>query len=193
MDLPDKRLKAFPEFISEADATMFIDYMNNNIDKFKNYRATSNPNRFALRFGKDQVFWDTSEHTLDKISDIESDVREFFDIVCEETEEAYGLDKKLYVASFWMAKQFPGAMVMPHHDSGYNVNTQFDYSVILYLNKTDGGELTFPELKFTYNPEGRDLIMFPSKGEDMGHSVSNINEERYSILFWLTHDEYFAI
>jgi hypothetical protein len=58
---------------------------------------------------------------------------------------------------------------------------------------SSGGELLFPDLKYTYNPKARDIILFPSKGEDMGHSVATIDEERYTILFWLTHDEYFAI
>lgn len=188
------KLTAIADYLDENDSEFFIDYINSNIDKFKNYRATSNPNRFALRFGRDQVFWDTTNHDLSLIGDIESKVREIFDNVCRKTEEIYNLDKKLYVASFWMAKQFPGGFVMPHFDSLNNTNSHFEYSAIVYLNNLEsGGELMFPELKYSYQPKGRDLVLFPSKGDDLIHQVAQINGDRYSILFWLTYDEYFAV
>lgn len=194
MEIVNRMIRAIPDFLSDEKANFFIDYINNNLEKFKNYRATSNPNRYALRFGRDQVFWDTSHQDLTLIKDIEPEVREVFDRVCRETEKQYGLDKKLYVASYWMAKQFPGGFVMPHFDSLENVNAHFEYSAIIYLNKLDiGGELMFPSLKYSYQPKGKDLILFPSKGGDLMHNVAEIGEERYSILFWLTYDEYFAV
>lgn len=183
-----------PEYFDKTDSDFFIDYINRNIDKFTNYRIMSNPKRFALRFGKDQVFWDTSSHDLRLISDIEERVREVFDGVCRKAEEEYGLDKKLYVASFWLAKQYPGGFVMPHFDSQQEVNSHFEYSAVIYLNSmSSGGEIVFPELKYSYRPKGNDLVMFPSKGADLVHNVAEISEERFSLLFWLTHDDYFAV
>jgi hypothetical protein len=188
------KVKFVPDFISDEERIKYIDYINDNFHNFDDYSEVGLPERHALRFGRDQVFWDLTHHDLSLIRDIEPDVRKLFDRVCRQTEQSFGLDKKLYVAVFWLAKQLPRGIVRPHIDSFDKANGHFQYSTLLYLNKTeDGGDLIFPKLKYSYGPRGKDLVMFPSKGDDMIHEVNKITEERYSLLFWLTDNEYFAV
>jgi hypothetical protein len=188
------KIKFIRDFISDEDTTQFVDWINNNIDKFNDYKIQKNPDRLALRFGRDQVFWDTTHHSLELIEDILPLARKYFDKVCAAMKEIYNDPNDLYVASFWLAKQKSGSFIGPHYDAGDNVNPQFKHSGLIYLNSmTDGGELFFPKLKYYFKPTANDFVTFPSKGEDMIHEVQKITEDRYSILFWVTDNPYFAL
>jgi hypothetical protein len=73
-------------------------------------------------------------------------------------------------------EEFPGEYLPPmfskHYIARYNVGTeivpQFDItkpegtykSIIFWNNNFDGGELSFPELKFSIKPEPGDLVFF---------------------------------
>lgn len=193
MNNPVDYIKTTPNIINDIDAKRFIRYINSNFHKFQQYVFMDNPNRYALMFGKDQVFWSMSNSNLSKIADIEFVVREYFDIVCKDAEEKYNYPSKLYVASFWLAKQLPNSFVHPHFDAG-EVNKHFKVSTIIYLNDlSSGGELTFPKLGHTYKPVANEMVSFPSQGEEFLHEVKEINEDRYSLVYWLTDDPALAI
>ena len=186
-------VKVIRDFISQEDTDFFTNYMDNNPDKFTQYLFMDNPNRYAIMFGNDEVFKEKSNHTLDLVSDIEPKVREYFDKVCTSIKELYNNEKDLYVASWWLARQYKDSFVHPHEDSG-SFNKHFKYSTIVYLNNlSSGGQLEFPNLKYTYNPSAREMVSFPSKGSDYVHMVPNIGGDRYSMTYWLTEDPAFAI
>lgn len=173
-------------FVEQADSERLINWIDANQDKFHQYFFQNNPKRYAVRFGKDQVFWDTSPHEISGIDEVEDIARKYIYIVSNALQFIYRVPK-LYVNSFWLAKQEKGAVVMAHHDSHSGMNPQFTHSVICYLNANeDGGELEFPELGVVIKPSANSMISFISQGEELLHEVKQINEDRYTMLFWLT-------
>ena len=174
------------DFVDRLDSRRLIEWIDNNIDKFQQYYFQYNPKRHALRFGKDQVFWDSSPHEISGVDEVEDLARKYILAVTERLKSLYG-KPELYVNSFWLAKQEPGAMVKPHHDSHSGMNPQFTHSVICYLNDNEiGGELEFPELDIIIKPPANSMISFVSQGEELLHEVKEINEDRYTMLFWIT-------
>jgi hypothetical protein len=174
-------------FVSYEDAHELMSWIDNNIGQFHVYEFQNNPRRHAIRYGKDQVFWDTSPHEIYAIDDIEPLVRSYFTKVTDAMEQIYRSSKKLYVNSFWLAKQEAGAVVKPHHDSHSGMNPQFTHSIICYLNANQvGGELDFPELEISIKPPGGSMVSFISQGEELLHEVKEITQDRYTMLFWLT-------
>lgn len=180
-------------FVEQADAERLISWINDNQHNFHQYFFQYNPKRYAIRFGKDQVFWDTSPHEISGIDEVEDLARKYIDIVANALKFIYRVPN-LYVNSFWLAKQEKGAVVMAHHDSHSGMNPQFTHSVICYLNDNQvGGELEFPELGITIKPSANSMISFVSQGEDLLHEVKEINEDRYTMLFWLTDNPDYKI
>lgn len=174
------------DFIDGVDSDTLINWIDDNIDKFHQYFFQYNPKRHALRFGKDQVFWDSSPHEISGLDEIEHLVKHYIDKVSSKLQEIYD-SPKLYVNSFWLAYQEPGALVLPHHDSHSGMNPQFTHSVICYLNANgSGGELEFPDLGISIAPPCCSMISFVPQSEDLSHEVKEINEQRYTMLFWLT-------
>lgn len=173
-------------FMNSVDSKRLISWIDSNIDRFQQYYFQYNPKRHALRFGKDQVFWDSSPHEIAGIDEVEDLARKYINTVTSMLEDVYK-ERKLYVNSFWLAKQEPGAMVKPHHDSHSGMNPQFTHSVICYLNDNKvGGELEFPELDIVIKPPANSMVSFISQGEELLHEVKEINEDRYTMLFWIT-------
>jgi hypothetical protein len=186
-------IRVSKDLISEVDSKRFQRYIDQNLDKFQQYLFKNNPQRYSLKFGKDQVYWNMSHTNLALIQDIEYTVREYFDTICQEVERLYDFPRKLYITSFWMARQFPGAVVHAHFDSG-EVNQHFKFSSVVYLNELEGsGELVFPKIEFSYKPKANEMITFPSQGEEYLHEVNEINGDRYSLVFWLTDDKDYAL
>jgi hypothetical protein len=181
-------------FVSYQDATTLMNWIDNNLNKFSVYEFQNNPRRHALRFGKDQVFWDTSPHEIYGVEEIEPMVRGYFQKVVDEIARIYRHHKKLYVNSFWLAKQEAGAMVKPHHDASSSTNPQFTHSIICYLNANQvGGELEFPELGVTIKPPGGSMVSFVAQGLELIHEVKEITQDRYTMLFWLTDDPRYQV
>lgn len=175
-------------FISAEDNETLIGWINDNINSFQAYFFQYNPKRKALRFGKDQVFWDSSPHEIYGVDEIEPLIRFYMEKVTAHLRSMYKTNK-LYINSFWLAKQGPGAEVKPHHDSHSKMNPQFSHSVICYLNDNEvGGELDFPELNVSIKPPAGSMVSFISQGEELLHEVKEISEDRYTMLFWLTEN-----
>lgn len=181
-------------FVTYNDAMTLMNWIDNNLNSFHIYEFQNNPKRHALRFGKDQVFWDTSPHEIRGVDDIETLVRKYFNKVVSEVGKIYSHPKKLYVNSFWLAKQEAGAMVKPHHDASSSTNPQFTHSIICYLNANNiGGELEFPELNVIIKPPGGSMVSFIAQGLELLHEVKEITQDRYTMLFWLTDDPNYEV
>jgi hypothetical protein len=183
-----KNIKTISKIISEQEATFFMNYIDENIVNFDNYLAMGNPNRYVWRFGVDEV-WTESNPTLEKLSNIHGVLEELFDRITISVKEIYRDEEDLYVTSFHLAKQFPGAVVAKHLDAGPNDNGHFKYSFVLYLNANgNDGQITFDEFDYSYTPVAREAIVFPSQGEEYEHHVDQISNLRYSLPVWITSD-----
>lgn len=193
MDTPES-IKIVKNFIDKEDLRTFIEYINLNLDKFYVDPRSKGGNRYAYKFGRDAVHPD-SRPTLDELYDIRELVDKYTKKACSITKEQFQHEGDLYLSSFWMAKQNPGAIVTYHKDTDQDNNLQFKYSAVLYLNSMPEytGKLRFPELFFQYCPEEGDLVIFPSHGEEFTHGVDWIAAERYSLAFWMTEDRHFIL
>jgi hypothetical protein len=185
-------IKIVKNFLSEDEMEFFRDYEDYVLENMYDRMAIfNNGNRPILQFGKDFCH-EESHLSLDIISDIENKVRDLFNRVELKAKEIFNDKKQLYVCSFWLAKQLPGAFVMEHEDTDSG-NTHFKYSAVIYLNNLkDSGELIFSDLDYSYMPGAGDIVIF--KSIDSGkHFVEPINEERYTIPMWITEDPAFAL
>lgn len=193
METPNK-IKIIKNFMAKEDINVFIKYINNNLDKFYVDPRSKTGKRYAYKFGKDAVHAD-SRHTMEELVDIRELVDKYSTKACQESIVQFDDKEELFLSSFWMAKQDPGAIVTYHKDTDQDNNLQFKYSGVLYLNSMPEytGKLRFPELMFQYCPEEGDLIMFPSHGDEYTHGVDWISHERYSLAFWLTSDKEFSL
>jgi hypothetical protein len=187
-------IKVLYNFIDDEATSSYINYINyleeNFLEKFGSYQ---NGKRLALQFGID-FYGDINTHsTLDLIKDKKEEVESLFDKILNKVMLLYKESDPLYVCSFWLAKQHPGAIVELHDDTDDGFNSHIEYSVVLYLNKIfDGGVLEFPDLAYSHNPSAGDLIVFPTKTTG-NHMVARINEDRYSLVFCLTKDKNYKI
>lgn len=174
--------------------TFFRDYndylLENNYDSFIKFYEGKRP---VLSFGKDLFHKHKSHETLEIVKDKEEEIRALFLKVVNKIKDLFNDSDDLYVCSFWMAKQAPGAQVEVHEDTDGGVNTQFKYSCIVYLNTlSSGGELIFTDLNYTHKPIAGDLVIFESQTTGK-HMVPEIPEDRYTMPMWITSDKSFAI
>jgi hypothetical protein len=94
----------------------------------------------------------------------------------------------LFLTSWFISKQVPGAKLLPHKDGTAGMNDHLEYTAMLYLNNLDNnGIITFPDLNINITPKLGDLVIFRSL--DHEHMVSEITQDRYSIPMWFTKDE----
>lgn len=178
-------------FFSKEECEFYINYIETNIDKFQ---QTKTSKRYVWLFG-DEISMVKNKGSvevnldLSPIADIEPRVRKLFIRVENKIKDTYKDDKDLFVTSFVMTKQVPGAFITPHYDTDGGVNHYFKYSGIIYLNTMkEDGFLEFPSLGYSYSPEAGDLLMFPSADPESLHKVATISEDRYSLPIWLTED-----
>lgn len=193
METPDG-IKIIKNFITKEHIDIFIKYIDDNLEGFYVDPRSKDGKRYAYKFGKDAVHAD-SRHTMEELNGIKLLVDMYSNKVCSESNKQFNDDSQLFLSSFWMAKQDPGAIVTYHKDTDQDNNLQFKYSGVLYLNSMPEytGKLRFPELLFQYCPEEGDLILFPSHGDEFTHGVDWIAKERYSLAFWVTADKEFEL
>jgi hypothetical protein len=187
-------IKVLYNFIDDKTIDSYINYINyleeNFLEEFGSYQ---NGKRLALQFGVDMYSEGDNHPTLDLIKDRETEVRDLFDKISNKVMLLYGESDSLNVCNFWLAKQYPGAVVEAHNDTDDGSNSHIDYSIVLYLNKIiDGGVLEFPDLGYAHTPSAGDLIVFPTRTTG-DHLVARINEERYSLVLCLTKDKKYKI
>ena len=193
MDIPNG-IKIIKNFMPKEHIDIFIKYIDDNLDKFYVDPRSKEGKRYAYKFGRDAVHAD-SRHSMEELKGIKPLVDIYSKMVCIESKQQFNYFGELFLSSFWMAKQDPGAIVTYHKDTDQDNNLQFKYSGVLYLNNMPEytGKLRFPELMFQYCPEEGDLILFPSHGDEFTHGVDWISDERYSLAFWVTADKEFEL
>ena len=182
----NKNIHVIQNIITPREADFYIQYIDLNINNFNTYSEMGNPNRSVWRFGVDEV-WTDSNPTLEMIPDIHEELRVLFNNIIKQVKLAYNDPEDLYITSFHLGKQLPGAIVARHLDAGENDNGHFKYSFVLYLNANDNdGTIRFDALDYSYTPEACAAIVFPSKGEEYEHQVDRIENARYSLPIWIT-------
>lgn len=183
------RLLTIDNIISDKDCSLFINFINDNIDIFESYADEDNPLRKALRFGIDDIY-KNSYHDLSLVPGLHNALKRLFTNICTQVQDHLRCDD-LYVTSFHMGKQTAGARVDAHIDCdpNFNANSHFVYSSVVYLNSTYSGGLLFPRKNIYYQPVAKDLVVFPAHGEEWEHLVEEIKEDRYNLPIWLTTDE----
>jgi len=185
-----ENIKVIKNFVTDEEKERLINFINSNLDRFDDYSNQQNERRFALRFGKDQVYWDTSETVISGIEEIADIANKYFDLVPQTIKTEFSDANEIFPCSFWLAKQEPGAFVAAHRDANEKLNRHFKYSIIIYLNDNNSNsELSFPLLDYKVFPESGDMIVFPTLGHEYLHEVAKISENRYSMLFWLTEEK----
>jgi len=187
-------IKIIKNFIDKKDIIKFISYIDSNLNKFKIDPRSTGGNRYSYKFGKDAVHPD-SRHSLEELHEIIDLVNKYTKKSCLAAQQNFNDMDQIFLSSFWLAKQNPGASVTYHKDTDEDNNLQFKYSAVIYLNTMlDGqGKLNFPRLNFQYSPKQGDLILFPSQGNQFSHGVDKISQERYSIAIWMTKDKQFEL
>lgn len=181
-------IKIVDNFLSQKECDFFIDYIDSNLDKFI---LTEKTKRYGMLFGKDLAHKEKSSSDLERISDIKEIINKLFRKVEQTVKKTIGNDKNLYVCSFFMAKQINGSKIMRHFDTDNGVNMHFKYGGVIYLNTMSNmlsGQLSFPELGYSYSPKAGQFVSFPSHGEEYSHEVLEIYEDRYSLPIWVTED-----
>lgn len=189
MDVP---IKVITNFITESESVALIDYINllekTMLKEFANYQEGK---RLALQFGKDLYHGHSSRLDMSLLGNKKHEFHQYFNRITQATKDLFQikLESELYVCSFWLSKQYPGANIEEHEDTDDGHNTHFKYSGVLYLNKMhEGGELYFSKYRSFHSPEGQDLVLFPSQGTG-AHGVAEITQDRYSLVFWMTDIE----
>lgn len=187
-------IKVVNNFLSEEEMKFFRDYEDYVLENMQDKMVVfNNGKRPLLQFGKDFYPEYNSHESLDIISDIEDKVRDIFSRLTSTAKIVFDDSNDLYVCSFWIAKQLPGANVAEHEDTDGGSNYQFKYNAVIYLNTLqDGGELIFTQLGYSHKPVAGDLIIFKSVEAGM-HMVNTITETRYTLPFAITEDKSFAI
>lgn len=179
-------IKILRNFFTPEECQFYIDYIDENLYKFHKSEQTK---RFSLLFGRDLVHKEKSELTLNLIADIEPKVQKLFRRVESSIADEFSDENRLYVCSFFLAKQINGAIVPRHYDTDDGLNPQFKYGGVIYLNTMiKDGQLNFPHINYCYNPIAGDFIVFPPGDPTYSHEVLKISEDRYSLPIWLTDD-----
>ena len=189
-----ENIKIVNSFLSEKECSILINEINQIIDdQIDNFSIYQDGKRLALQFGNDLYHGHNSHLTLDIIAKSEPLFRKCFLSVTDQAAKLFNEHEKMHVSSFWIAKQFPGAVVPEHEDTDGGKNTHFEYSAVVYLNTLkDSGDLVFPSLNYSYSPKAGDLVIFPSKTTGT-HVVTKINKDRYTLPMWISKDKNFIL
>jgi Rps23 Pro-64 3,4-dihydroxylase Tpa1-like proline 4-hydroxylase len=188
-------IKVVKNFMDAEEMKFWRDYNDELLvtkqEQFAYYEDGLRP---IFQFGKDLCDKHyMSYENLDPLADMRDETRSIFDRVTSKTKEIFENENDLYMASFWFAKQLPGAHVGEHEDTDSGLNAHFKYSAVLYLNDLKiTGQLIFTELKHSIKPSAGDLVIFRSK-ESGRHMVEPIDEDRYTMAMWMTEDASFEI
>ena len=186
------------DFIDKKEISFYINLINQlEKDKLQHFSTWQNGNRIALSFGNSENDYQSNisaRPNFDILSGAQVDaVRSLISRVVENMKTTYEVEGKLYVCSFWFAKQYPGGVVLEHEDTDEGINMHFEHSVLLYLNTvTAGGELVFTDLGTSHKPRAGDLVSFRTVGTGK-HSVPEVLEDRYSLVFWTTKDKNYEL
>jgi 2OG-Fe(II) oxygenase superfamily len=188
------QIKIVSNFISSEDIEIFKSYNDYLLEtKPELFFIGNKGKRPVLQFGRDNAHAMSSPELDSIIPEIKNLVRSYFLKTTEIIKDLYQDNRDLYVCSFWLAKQLPGANVQMHDDTDEGANTHFAYSAVLYLNTLrTTGDLIFNDLGYSVKPIAGDLVIFPSQTTG-NHEVAEIDEHRYTMPIWITADKEYAL
>jgi hypothetical protein len=173
-------VKVIKNFVSPADAKTVVDFIEDNHKQ--SFKYNDDRKRFMLRFGYDEELPDQAIHSMYVVSSIRNVLIDIF----KKTNKEVGYD--VFLTSWFMSKQIPGAKLTPHKDGCDGLNEHLDYTAMLYLNSSaDGGAIGFTESGIEIVPELGDLIIFKSQEDE--HYVTDVLEDRYSLPMWFSKDQ----
>ena len=186
------QIKVIKDFVSIDDANKIISYIDNNISLFE---YTDNDKRSTKMFGKDAFQKDKSTYPVTGLNEIHEIIFNATEIAKKVITYEYNDDKDLFLASLWLAKQTTGGFLGPHLDTDPdNANSYFTYSAVIYLNTLkDSGNLDFPRVGLSIQPEAGNLVVFPSGDDESWHEVKLIKENRYTVPLIFTRDQEFEL
>lgn len=175
-----EEIKVVSNFITKQQANKIIDFIDHNLDIFVHNK---NRKRYMLRFGYDEELPEQAIHDMNCVTEIKDLLLQIF----IKTNNVLG--QHVFLTSWFLSKQYPGARLLPHKDGAKGINDHLEYTAMLYLNNMDdGGTIVFPELNgFQIKPQLGDLVIF--KSLDHEHMVTEVKEHRYSLPMWFTKNE----
>ena len=173
------------------------------IENFEYFFASKDPDlihsdyepmkRSLISFGKDEIPEVEWNLTLDPLKDRRPFFKPILERVIAVTKESFNDSDDVYLNQVWFSKHGAGGEVFSHDDTNGDINDQFVYSAVGYLNTLkDSGQIIFDEMGITHFPEAGDLVVFLSSGTGT-HRVPPINATRYTMPMWLTKNPYYKL
>lgn len=186
------KIKVIKDFISLDDANKIINYIDKNINLFEQGGVDK---RFTKMFGKDAFQKDKSTYPIAGLNEIHDIMFNTIEIAKKVIAYEYNDYKDIFLTSLWLAKQTEGGFLGPHLDTDPdNANHYFMYSAVIYLNTLeDSGNLDFPRIGLSIQPEAGSLVIFPSGDDESWHEVKSIKENRYTVPLIFTRDQEFEL
>ena len=94
---------------------------------------------------------------------------------------------RLHIADTHIVRYVPGGFYVTHADAGLDLNNRF-FTVLCYLNDGyEGGQTSFPTLKFSVTPEKGKAVVFPATYLHCAEPV--LQGTKYILVTWLVgHD-----
>jgi len=188
-------IKTVKNFLTKEEMQLWVDFCDSAVESRQNEMAVyANGLRYIFQFGKDKCDTHYASNTdLRAIPELEAESRDLFFRVISSSKKVFEDESNIYMTGFWISKQLPGSYVGEHEDTDEGLNDHFKYSAVLYLNTlASTGQLVFTDLGLTITPEAGDLVVFKSLPSGK-HKVDPINEDRYTLAFWMTEDENYSI
>lgn len=185
-----KQIVQVDNFINKNESEMYINWINNNLDKFL---FLDHRQRYMLRFGFDQEYPNDTHYDLNILGEIKDSIINLINDVIEEVKQDFNEDE-LYLGSFFISKHLPNSVVPLHSDGTKEFNQPLHYSALVYLNELeDSGGLFFNLRNILLHPKVGDLVVFETHNKTNMHSVPDVSGDRYSIPIWLTRDPDFNL
>jgi hypothetical protein len=170
-------------FLNQEQCDRVIDLINDHVDGFE----TLNSNRRMILFGYDTNYPNPKFDTtmLDPIRDIVKPIEKNVLELAKKYFDKYTVG----LSTMFFAKQTKENSGMNAHIDAEDHDEFYNCSIVIYLNTTDGGEVSFPEKDVTYFPKMGDLVMFSSTTL---HEPRKTNGDKFIIGVNLTDFEDFV-
>lgn len=186
-------LKIVEDFIDDYSIDMVISYLDNNEEDL-----TYNPDifQYGLKLGRDMYHGKESILDASRLKEIRSYVLDIYLPKCIDTVSTlYGDDSDLFIASVWIMRAKNGSYISKHNDQDHGANKHLKWSIVTYLNNMpdNDGSLNFFNMDYSYSPKKGETVIFPSAPPKYNHQVKSINNDRYTIVAWLTNDPEFDL
>lgn len=176
MDHTLECIKEIPDFISEDDINILINYIDANKNNNKKFRKSNRRDR-----------WDSQppeNHDIKEHAEIIHILKKYYEKFIDEALSFYSIKEEIFPYAIWISVMGPQTMLGPHPDNHKGAEA-ISLSGVIYLNDNfSGGELCFPELSYCYKPKRGSLVIFPSP---YIHEIKEIiSGFRYAIPVWGT-------